>query len=118
GVLAVGSDTALGTGGIALTGGTVWADSGNRSLANSVSLANTVVLGGRRDFGGTNTVSFTNANNGALTANATIQIDDPLNPATIAGSFGENDTTTTPVDRTLTKTGNGVLVLGGNNFYT
>src|SRR6266496_1197471 len=59
GVLAVGDNAALGTGGLALNGGAVWAAGGNRNLANAVSLGGIVILGGRRDYGDTNTVTFT-----------------------------------------------------------
>ena len=103
GVLAVGGTSALGSGPLALNGGTLKAAAGGGSLANAVSLnANTTIagsdaltIGGAVTLNGFNTLAFTN------TARTTI-----------SGQIGES----TP--SILIKQGGGELELTGANTYT
>ena len=103
GVLAVGGTSALGTGPLALNGGTLRAASGGGSVATAVSLnANTTIdgsdaltIGGNVTLNGFNTLTF---NNTAQT--------------TISGQIGESSTSI------LIKLGNGELQLTGANSYT
>jgi autotransporter-associated beta strand protein len=103
GVLAVGGTSALGTGPLALNGGTLRAASGGGSVATAVSLnANTTIdgsdaltIGGNVTLNGFNTLTF---NNPAQT--------------TISGQIGESSTSI------LIKLGNGELQLTGANSYT
>lgn len=103
GMLAVGGTSALGSGPLALNGGTLKAAAGGGSLANAVSLnANTTItgsdaltIGGAVTLNGFNTLAFTN------TARTTI-----------SGQIGES----TP--SILIKQGGGELELTGANTYT
>ncbi|HEY5311398.1 MAG TPA: autotransporter-associated beta strand repeat-containing protein, partial [Pirellulales bacterium] len=118
GILDVGSNTALGTGVLTLTSGSLWADSTGSS---SITLANSfiingasITLGGRRDFGGTSALTLLSAAPLTVqTATATITVDDPQTVVTLAGNISEN-----LVNRGITKASNGTLVLAGNNSYT
>ncbi|MBL8828887.1 MAG: autotransporter-associated beta strand repeat-containing protein, partial [Planctomycetaceae bacterium] len=113
GGIAIGSNTAFGTGGVNVTGNSqLLAQGGDRTISNGLNVgAFTLTLGGRRDFGGTNALNIGGFGN--LTGNAIIQVDDPAVGATISGALGES-----AAGRTLSKAGIGTLVLSGNNMFT
>src|SRR5262249_18443564 len=110
----IGINAALGNAPLAISGGTIWADGGARTVATPLLLAgNTITLGGRRDFGGTFGLEFTNARPLTLQANTTLNLDDPLTPVRISGNLSEN-----LPGRALSKGGIGTLTLAGSNTYT
>ena len=113
GILSVGADGVLGAGSLALNGGVVWATGGDRVITNGISIGGNPSLGGRRDYGGTNALTFTNWAGTALNANRTITVEDPDAVVIISANMTQDATA-----RTLTKAGNGTLVLAGNNGYT
>jgi autotransporter-associated beta strand protein len=103
GTLAAGSAGALGTGTLALNGGTIQASGG------PIALANPVTLGGNVTVGGTNDLTFTGA--ATLTGSRTLTITN-TGTTTFAGAIGQSGGTWS-----LTKAGAGLLVLNGNNTY-
>jgi fibronectin-binding autotransporter adhesin len=114
GGLAVGSSTAVGTGKLNISGGTLRGDGGNQTLANPISVSGSFTLGGRRDLAGTNTgIDLTTAQATSITGNTTIAVADPLVLAEIAGSLVQASS-----GYTLTKSGDGTLILAGNNNYS
>ena len=116
GIVALASNTALGTGRVSLTGNfaTVVASGGPISLANPVTLYpnNNFVLGGRRDFTGNNSLTLAgpvNLGTPATNQDLNLQVDDPLTPVTISGAIaGGNSGSTNPTTGLrLQKTGHG-----------
>src|SRR5262249_8907866 len=59
GFLSLGSDAGLGSTPLTLSSGTIWADTAARTIATPLALSGAVTLGGRRDYGGTNSLTFT-----------------------------------------------------------
>src|SRR6185437_8739546 len=112
----------LGSGGLNVTNGTIWANGANRTITNALYLGGgTAVLGGRPDLGGNFTLNFAAPINGEMSGNNVIQVDNPnvvgnglpQPMVTISGNFGTNTS-----GGALTKTGLGELVLTGTNQYT
>lgn len=107
GSLRVGNNAALGTG-TATIGNTttLMANStASRTLANALSLSGSFTLGDAANSGALN-----------LTGAATLTGDTQITNATyvsMSGAIGDGGNT-----RSLTKAGNGTLVLSGNNSYT
>jgi uncharacterized repeat protein (TIGR01451 family) len=102
GTLTVGNNGALGTGTLTITLGALSA------TGAAVTLANAVTLGGNLTVNGSLAVTFSGAV--TLTGNRTLGI---VAPTTISGIVGE-----TGGSWTLTKTGNGALVLSAANTYS
>lgn len=101
GVLAVSSDSALGTGAVALLGGGLRGAATNVTLPNSFVLSNNLTTGGLLTIGGP-----------ALLAggNRTITVDS-------GGAFTLAGTVSDDVARNLVKGGPGTLVLGASNTH-
>ncbi|MEO5712092.1 MAG: autotransporter-associated beta strand repeat-containing protein [Luteolibacter sp.] len=103
GTIQVGNNNALGTGVVALNGGTLSSDSTTpRTLANSITFGGDVTLGN-----GTQTGALALSGSVDL-GDATRQITTSSN-LTLSGSIGNGG---------LTKTGSGTLTLSGTNSYT
>lgn len=136
GMLGIGANTALGTGNLDLSNGTVFAYGGDRTLANAVRLLNNTVtavngdydltfstplqlLAGANNVGLNNNIAtgasltFTGATADALTANRTWTIDGS-GETIIDGNF----TSSTAFGVSIAKTGDGTLQLNGttSNF--
>ncbi len=107
GILALGHDSALGSGTLTINGGTtIQSDSGTaRSFANAVS------IGGDFTVGGTGNMTFSNTGASNLAGNRTITVTTNGVNATFAQAF--NGTT-----NVITKAGAGTLTLSGNNTHT
>lgn len=102
GSILVGDAAALGTGTLALNGGTLaMADATDRTLSNNVTLAGSVTLGA--------------AGTGKLTLSGTVALGGSNRTLTLA-----NDARLSGVvsNGALTKAGNGVLTLAASNTYT
>lgn len=121
GTLTLGSNSAVaggvvasgpvGTGTLALTSGaTISSDSGtNRSLQNNLSLSGSVTIG---DTGNNGNITF---NSTALTTPATTVL---LNNVTITNATTVNLNNAISGNFSLTKSGAGILNLGGANLFT
>jgi titin len=109
GALTVGNNSALGTGTLTLTGGTIQAAGG------PVMLANALTLGGNFTVAGTAALTFSGA--ATLTTTiwtaATTVTTTNTGPTTFAGAIGQSAS-----GLGLTKAGSGTLVLSGTNTYT
>jgi autotransporter-associated beta strand protein len=103
GTLGLGNAAALGSGTLALSGGTLEAVGGPLSLANAVTLGGNVTLGGACDL------TFTGP--ATLTYSRTLTVTNTGTTA-FAGNIGAT------AAYALTKAGPGVLVLSGTNTYT
>jgi autotransporter-associated beta strand protein len=103
GVLAVGSDTAVGSGPLKLASGTVEATGSAVTLANAVTLGNITVAG---------TLGLTFTGPVLLTGNRTVTVSNTA-ATTLAGPISESGGS-----RKLIKTGPGTLVLAGANTYS
>ncbi len=104
GTLALGNDSALGTGALAVSGGTITGTGGARTIANNVN------VGGNFAIGGAQALTF----NGTINLGGgtrTITVDNTA-LTTFAGAVTE------PYYSGLTKAGAGELVLSGNNTFT
>lgn len=104
GTLTLGNDSALGSGNLALNGGTIAGTGGTRTLANDVTIGGNFAIGGSSELtfngtinlgGGTRTITV---NNTAAT--------------TFAGSV------TQPWYSGINKAGSGELILSGNNTFS
>jgi autotransporter-associated beta strand protein len=104
GTVDVGTNSALGTGTLALTGGTLQSD------GPALSLANTINLGGNVTLGGSANLTFSGAT--TLTGNSTVTVTNK-GLTTLAGAIGE-----TGGPQSLSKAGSGKLVLAGANSYS
>ncbi|MBI3409508.1 MAG: Ig-like domain repeat protein [Planctomycetes bacterium] len=104
GTLAIASDTALGTSTLDLVSGTIRADSGPRSLANSFLIDGNVTLGG--------SLPLTFTGPGTLLADHTLNVSNTA-LTTISGAIGESGGAWT-----LTKSGAGVLALNAANTFS
>jgi autotransporter-associated beta strand protein len=104
GPLALGNNSALGSGALTLQSGTISASGAALSLANSVTLAGNVTFGG----------SFALTFNGpaTLTGNRTLTVSNTAR-TTFAGVVGQSSS-----GLGLTKSGAGTLVLSASNTYT
>jgi autotransporter-associated beta strand protein len=100
GLLSLGHNSALGTGGFTVTGGTLRAVGGSRSLANAVT------LGGNLTFSGTDHLVFSGAT--TLTGNRTVT-NSASGTLTLSNINLSNSTTS----RTLTLAGAGEIVISG-----
>ncbi|MBI2512381.1 MAG: autotransporter-associated beta strand repeat-containing protein [Opitutae bacterium] len=103
GTLALGNNSALGTGTLTVNGGTLTASGGARTLSNSVTLAADLTIGGSQDL--------TLSGGIALGGNRTFTIDN-TGTTTFSGSLTE------PWYSDITKAGNGRLVLSGSNTFS
>ncbi|WP_415908830.1 autotransporter-associated beta strand repeat-containing protein [Oleiharenicola sp. Vm1] len=103
GTLAVGNNSALGTGTLTVNGGTLAASGGARTLANAVSLAADLTIGGSQDL--------TLSGGIALGGDRTFTIDN-TGTTTFSGAITE------PWYSGITKAGNGRLVLSGSNSFS
>jgi autotransporter-associated beta strand protein len=104
GTLAVGSNSSLGSGGLALNGGTI--QSANSSART---LANILTIGGNVTTGGTGNLTFSDTSATALGATRTFTVNNPV--STFAQAFSGTGFG-------ITKAGSGALVLTGTNIYT
>jgi autotransporter-associated beta strand protein len=104
GVLALGNDSALGTGTVVLNAGAVRADSGAHTIANPIALLGNITFAGAFDL--------TFAGPTMLTGTRTLTVTN-TGLTTFAGIVGE-----TVAGSKLTKGGSGTLLLSGNNTYT
>jgi fibronectin-binding autotransporter adhesin len=103
GTLRVGSDSALGTGGFTINGGTFASSSASaRTLTNAVTMGGNVQLG---DATGTGALTFSNINLGAATRTLTVS-----NATTVAGAISGAVG--------LTKAGTGTLTLSASNAFS
>lgn len=101
GLTLLGHNAAAGTGTLTFAGGTIGASGSSRTIANAVSASSTIIIGGASD------ITFTGAFNlGA--GNRTLQIDN-TGTTRISGAVSNSYYATT------TKTGDGTLILSGNN---
>lgn len=133
GTLGAGSDTAFGAGSFVVTGGTLAARGGSRTLANTVVHQGTFVIGG------SNSLSFTGGWN-MLGGNRTLTVNNTA-ATTLSGTdltIGENNVARTLAingsgnvfitsviksgpgigEDGLAKSGAGALTLSGSNTYT
>ncbi len=99
GTLSLGNATALGSGNLSITGGTL-------DASTPVTVSNKQIWGGNFSFAGSN--ALTMAGNATLSANRTLTIS--------AGTLAETGVITG--NFAINKQGLGTLVLGGNNTYT
>jgi autotransporter-associated beta strand protein len=104
GILSVDNASAIGSGTLALNGGTLQANS------TAISLVNPVTLGGNATIGGSYDVTLTGAV--TLTGGRTLTVSNTA-LTTIAGSIGQSSSA-----MALTTAGSGTLVLSGSNTYT
>ncbi len=133
GALAVGHDSALGTGTFTFSGGTLQGDGAPRTLANPVTLNTTApFFGGAGDLTLTGLLtnntnsnpSLTFTNTGATTlgpinlanstTNRTVTLHAPAGLVTVGGVIANGGGST---GSALTKSGSGTLVLGAINTY-
>jgi fibronectin-binding autotransporter adhesin len=104
GTLALGHNSALGTGTLTINGGTLSASGGARIVGNAMT------LGGNFSVGGSQDLEFTGAINlGGGTR--TITVDNTAN-TTFSGAIGQ------PWYSSLVKAGDGRLVLSGDNTFS
>jgi autotransporter-associated beta strand protein/T5SS/PEP-CTERM-associated repeat protein len=127
GTLALASNTALGGGTFTLAGGTVAADSGNRTIANAISLTGDATIGASLELA-LRTISFTGAmtltgsraltvNNNALTTFAAVNMGS--NALTLGGTGAVTITGgLTGTGGSLVKNGASRLKLTGASTYT
>lgn len=132
GTIAMGHNNALGSGALSITGGTLEASGGSRTIGNTTSLAGNVTVGGANniDFTGTWTQTgadrtITVSNSGTTTfgnivlaennQTRTLTMDVGAGGATVSGVI--SDGTGSGADG-FTKNGTGTLVLSGANTYT
>ena len=136
GTTIIGTDTTLGTGNLALNGGTLIAGNGARTLANSVTLTASSAIGGTNNLtmngvftnsGGSRTLTV--ANTGATTLAGSVYLSDDnatagrvltisnIAPVTISGAISNNNAGNT-VAVGLTCLGTNTLTLSGANNYT
>ncbi len=104
GSLALGHNSALGTGALTINGGTILASGASRAISNSV------VIGSDFTIGGSQALTF----NGAISLGGgtrTITVDNTAT-TTFAGAVTE------PWYSGITKAGSGELVLSGNNTFS
>lgn len=102
GVIEFGNNGAAGTGTLNLSGGTVQAGGGARSLNNAITISAASTIGGANDL------TFSGA--ATLTGNRTLTVDN-TGATTFSGVIsGAGDR--------LTKDGAGLLILSGNNTYS
>ena len=117
GKLYVGADNALGSGTVTLTSGVICAKTKGTSYGNSYSVSNAVSLGGSISTDSTGgrgrTLTFTG--NVDLTANSTIYIHSDANGSRYLSFTGDIDDGGGAFG--LTKQGNGVLTLAGDNGF-
>ncbi len=102
-----GTSSAIGTGTLTITGGTINNTSGNAVI---LSTNNTQSWNGNFSFTGSNAL---NLGTGAVTMNANRIVTVTANTLTVGGAIGQSGGA-----RTLTKAGAGTLVLDGNSGYT
>jgi autotransporter-associated beta strand protein len=99
GTLLVGNASALGTGAITLSGGTL-----SNVTAGPITLANNSIWGGGFTIGGTQNITLTGTT--TLTANANVNVEgSTFTVQRIGGNFA------------LTKSGAGTLAVSGNNTF-
>ena len=103
GKVAIGSDTAFGTGSLVLDGATIQSSGGNHSVANSISVTASTT------FSPANDLTFNG--NASLTGNRTFSVNG-AGVVTFNGIMSDASGS-----RRLTKTGTGTLVLNGANTY-
>jgi autotransporter-associated beta strand protein len=130
GLLSLGHNRALGTGGFTVNGGTLRAVGGSRNLANAVRLGGNLVFSGtdHLTFSGTTTQTnnrtVTNSASGTLTF-SNISLSDSTTSRTLTLT-GTGETVISGVIANgggstagrITKTGVGRLILQGNSTYT
>jgi uncharacterized repeat protein (TIGR01451 family) len=104
GTLTVGTNSALGTGALTITSGTITATHG------PVSLANALTLGGNFTVAGSQALTFTGTT--TLTGTRTITVTN-TSSTKLAGNIGQSAS-----GLGLTKAGAGTLILSGTNSYT
>lgn len=104
GVMALGSNTAVGTGTLTLQTATIQADTAARTLSNAV------VLSGNTTFGGSLNLTFSGP--ATLNANRTITTTN-TGLTTFSGNIGESGGSFK-----LSKAGAGTLRLSGNNTFS
>jgi autotransporter-associated beta strand protein len=102
GEIAVGSDTALGTGTLFLSGSTLLSDSGPHVISNTVYMSGIT-------FAGANSLTLSGPAN--LTASIVITVTNAM-PVTFSGGIGE-----TQNNDGIAKFGSGFLYLTGQNTY-
>ncbi|MEW6156630.1 MAG: autotransporter-associated beta strand repeat-containing protein, partial [Verrucomicrobiota bacterium] len=102
GTLALGHNSAAGTGVLTLNGGAVEAANGDRTIDNTVTLAGNV------SFGGNDALVLSGAT--TLTGDRTLTVN---NTTTFSGVIGESGGA-----RSLTKAGSGTLIISGANSYS
>lgn len=100
GSLGLGHDNAAGTGTFQISGGTVFASGGARTIGNALSLSADFTIGGSNDL--------TFSGNATLSADRTITVDNS-GTTTFSGVISGN--------RKLIKEGAGTMVLSGANTY-
>ncbi len=104
--LKINHASALGSGPFTITNGTIDNTSGSPVVLNTANLQN---WNANIAFTGSNDL---NLGTGAVTINANRTVTVSAGTLTVGGGIGQSGT------RTLTKNGNGTLVLGGANTYT
>jgi autotransporter-associated beta strand protein len=104
GTLALGNNSALGTGPLVVSAGTLEASGA------AVALTNAVTLGGNVTIGGSKNLTFTGA--AILTGNRTLTVNN-TGITTFAGVIGQSSS-----GIGLTEAGTGVLVLSNSNTYS
>jgi autotransporter-associated beta strand protein len=103
GTLQLGNNNAVGTGTLKLTGGTIQATGGSRTLANTLS------FDGDMTFAGTDALTL--SGDGILTSSRTLTINSGTT-TTLSGDIAQSG-----APKALTKAGSGTLVLSGDNTY-
>lgn len=106
GIVGVGSNSAFGTGLLALQASTLRAFGGDRSISNTFSIDGTLPVLGDLDL------TFTGP--GTITGSRTVQVMDPAGVVTFAGPIGEGIFGSS----TLTKGGRGTLALTAANTFS
>jgi len=105
GTLNVNNNNALGSGALTIGGGTAL----DNTSGGSVTLANAMNWNGNFIFAGTTNLT---QQAGAVALGTNSQVTVANNTLSVGGAIGDSG-----LNRTLTKAGNGTLVLAGNNTY-